>query len=166
MKDFDFASEMVIGKKHMKKLEYNVNDYKFVEILKKLFTKLNITELNEAHTKANNEYELFTTLGKDSNTEFHNIFYNELHDGWKEMKNEYEKFIKEVVLPFLELDEALVQTFPSFRVHLPNNVAIVINHYDSDENHKHPTGEINFIYAFTEMFDTNTVYVEKMPLLD
>ena len=166
MKDFDFASEMVMGKKHMKKLEYNVNDYKFIEILKKLFTKLNITELNESHTKANNEYELFTMLGKDSNTEFHDIFYNELHDGWKEMKNEYEKFVKEVVLPFLELDEALVQTFPSFRVHLPNNVAIVINHYDSDENHKHPTGEINFIYAFTEMFDTNTVYVEKMPLLD
>tara|TARA_B110001469_G_C9648399_1_gene329355 strand:+ start:3866 stop:4051 length:186 start_codon:yes stop_codon:yes gene_type:complete len=45
---------------------------------------------------------------------------------------------------------------------LPNNVAIVVNHYDSDKLHKHPTGEINFVYALTDMFDTNTINVEKM----
>ena len=49
---------------------------------------------------------------------------------------------------------------------LPNNVAVVINHHDSDELHKHPTGEVNFVMALTNMFDTNTINVEKMPRLE
>ena len=111
-------------------------------------------------------YELFTTVGKDSNTEFHKCFYKYLNDNGNEIKEEYTKFINNVVLPFLDLEEVLVQKFPSFRVQLPNNLAVVVNHYDSDNIHQHPTGEINFIHALTDMYDTNTVYVEKMPLLD
>jgi len=66
------------------------------------------------------------------------------------------------VLPYLNLDEALVQVYPNFRVHLPNNVAVVIEHHDSDKKHKHPIGEINFIVALTDMFDTNTIWTEKI----
>ena len=36
-----------------------------------------------------------------------------------------------------------------------SNVAIVMKHHDSDEKHKHPTGEINFIYAFSKIFVTS-----------
>ena len=162
MKDFDFSKEMVNGKKHMKKLEYNPNDYKFIELVTELFQ----SELNNLHNNAITKYELFTTVGKDSDTEFHRQFYNKLNNNWQEIKDEYSKFINNVILPFLGLDEALVQKFPSFRVHLPDNVAIVVNHYDSDSLHQHPTGEINFIHALTDMYDTNTVQVEKMPLLD
>lgn len=64
------------------------------------------------------------------------------------------------------MEEAYIQKFPSFRVHLPENVAVVVNHYDSDENHGHKKGEINFIYALTDMYGTNTVKVEKMPRLE
>ena len=162
MRNFDFSKEMIIGKKHMKKLEYNPDDYKFTKIVTDLFE----IELNNLHTKAENTYELFTTVGKDSNTEFHKCFYKYLNDNGNEIKEEYTKFINNVVLPFLDLEEVLVQKFPSFRVQLPNNLAVVINHYDSDNIHQHPTGEINFIHALTDMYDTNTVYVEKMPLLD
>ena len=96
----------------------------------------------------------------------HNKFYSHLNNNWQEIKDEYSKFIKEVILPFLDLEEALVQKFPSFRVQLPNNLAVVVNHYDSDSLHQHPSGEINFIYALTNMYDTNSVFVEKMPLID
>ena len=41
-----------------------------------------------------------------------------------------------VPMPYLNLNEALVQKFPTFRVMLPNNVAIVIEHHDSDDLHK------------------------------
>ena len=60
---------------------------------------------------------------------------------WILSSNKYSSLIEEIVLPYLGLEEALVQIYPTFRVHLPNNVAIVIKHYDSDENHKHPYGE-------------------------
>jgi hypothetical protein len=162
MREFDFSKEMVSGKKHMKKLDYNLNNYKFIQLVSDLFE----CELNNLHNQANTKYEIFTTIGKDSDTEFHRKFYNKLNDNWTEIKEEYSKFINNVVLPFLDLEEALVQKFPSFRVHLPNNVAITVNHYDSDTLHQHPTGEINFIHALTDMYDTNTVYVEKMPLLE
>lgn len=146
----------------MKKLDYNPNDFKFIKLVSELFD----CELNYLHNQANTQYEIFTTIGKDSDTEFHRKFYNKLNNNWTEIKEEYSRFITNVVLPFLDLEEALVQKFPSFRVQLPNNVAVVVNHYDSDTLHQHPTGEINFIYALTDMFDTNTVYVEKMPLLE
>ena len=69
-------------------------------------------------------------------------------------------------LGILNLNDAMVQKFPTFRVMLPNNVAIVVKHHDTDDLHKHPTGEINFIMGLTDMYDSNTVHVEKMPRLD
>ena len=71
-----------------------------------------------------------------------------------------------MVLPYLGLSEALVQRFPTFRVKLPDNVASSTKHYDSDPLHKHPTGEVNFIYALTDMYDSNSLNVEKMPRLE
>ena len=75
------------------------------------------------------------------------------------MKNIYNNLIKEVILPYLGLKEALVQQFPSFRIQLPNNVAVAKAHTDSSLGH--PYGEINFTYSITDMFDTNTIYIEK-----
>ncbi len=157
---FDFASNMVYGKKHLCKINYNLNKYNFVKLTEELFK----TNLSKLHEIQKNNYELFTELGKDSNTEFHKMFYKKLNEGW-EIQDEYDKFIKNEILPFLGLNEALVQKFPTFRVMLPNNVAITVNHHDSDHLHKHPKGEINFIMALTDMFDTNTVNVETMPRL-
>ena len=73
----------------------------------------------------------------------------------------YDKFAREVILPYLNLDEALIQVYPNFRVQLPNNVAVVVDHYDSDDKHHHPLGEVNFIMALTDMYDTNTIWTEK-----
>tara|TARA_B100001094_G_scaffold332783_1_gene406468 strand:- start:1251 stop:3212 length:1962 start_codon:yes stop_codon:yes gene_type:complete len=162
MNNFNFSEEMVYGKKHLCKLNYNKNEYNFIKLVSELYN----IELNKLHEIQEKSYELFTELGKDSHTEFHKKFYNKLDSGWNEIKDEYIRFIKEIILPFLELDEALVQVFPTYRVMLPNNVAIVINHYDSDNNHKHPKGEINFIYALTDMYDTNSLSIEKMARLN
>lgn len=160
MNSFSFASELVYGKKHMCKLNYDLNEYKFVELVTKLFD----CELKKLHTIKKNEYDVFTEVGKDSNTEFHKKFYKRLDEGW-EIQEEYEKFVKNVVLPFLGLQEAMVQKFPTFRVMLTNNVAIVVKHHDTDHLHKHPDGEINFIMGLTDMYESNTVHVEKMPRL-
>ena len=161
MNNFDFSKEMVLGKKHMCKLSYDIKKYKFIEYVENLFQ----SELNNLHNIQKQEYKLLTEVGKDSNTEFHKKFYNRLDEGW-EIQDEYEKFIKNEVLPFLGLNEAMVQKFPTFRVMLPNNVAILFNHHDSQELYNHPIGEINFIMGLTNMYDTNTVNVEMMPRFD
>ena len=157
-KDFDFSREMVYGKKHLCKLDFDTKQYKFVEMITELFG----VELNQLHTTQQNQYNVFTEVGKDSNTEFHKRFYKRLDEGW-DIQTEYDRLIQNEVLPFLGLSEAMVQKFPTFRVMLPNNVAIVCQHHDSDALHKHPIGEINFIMGVTDMFDTNTVNVETMP---
>ena len=65
------------------------------------------------------------------------------------------------IKPYLDIDEALVQKFPSFRVQLPYNVAVAKIHTDNSLGH--PFGEINFTYTFTEMKDTTSILIEKMP---
>ena len=125
-----------------------------------MVTDLFNTELNKLHIIQEQHYNVFTQVGKDSNTEFHKKFYKQLDEGW-EIQNEYDKFIKNEIFPFLGLNEAMGKKFPTFRVMLPNNVAIVVNHHDSDELHKHPLGEVNFIMALTNMYDSNTIHVEK-----
>ena len=159
--DFDFKNEMIYNKKHLDKVSIK-NNYKFINLVSELFD----CELNNLHNSTEEKYDLFTELGKDTQTIYHKIFYQKLNEGWNDIKIEYENFIKNEILPYLGLEEALIQQFPTFRVQLPNNVAVVINHYDSDDKHKHPTGEINFIYALTDMYDTNTIYVETMPRLE
>lgn len=164
MTSYNFSTQLVYGKQHLQKVHFDNQVYKFSQIVQNIFN----IELDKLHTFSDTEYPLFTPdmLGKDSHTEYHKLFYDTLRSKWPELTELYDTFIQDIILPYLELDEALVQKTPTFRVHLPNNVAVVIKHFDSDEKHHHPTGEINFIYALTNMYDSNTVWVEKMPRLE
>lgn len=159
LKHFDYSKEMIYGKKHLNKLQFDKKKYNFVSVVSKIFD----CELKDIHNWTETKYDFFgpDMLGKDTHTEFHKHFYKKLDNKWDELIELYDNFIKDIVLPYLNLDEALVQLYPNFRVHLPNNVAVVIEHYDSDKKHKHPNGEINFIVALTDMFDTNTIWTEK-----
>lgn len=159
MNNFDHSKEMVFGRKHLKKLSFDAKKYDFVKIITDLFD----FDLKNLHNWTDTKYDLFTPemVGKDTHTEFHKYFYEKVDSGWKELENTYNNFAKEVLLPYLGLNEALLQVYPNFRIQLPNNIAVCIEHYDSDEKHHHPNGEINFIVALTDMFDTNTIWTEK-----
>jgi len=161
MTSFDFCKDLVYGKKHLSLLSFEKENYDLYEEVQNLFQY----QLDEAHLNQEEKYDLFTEIGKDSHTVYHKKFYSKLdsQEGWESFVSKYNSFVEEVVLPHLGLEEALVQVYPSFRVHLPDNVAVVVKHHDSDPNHLHPFGEINFIYALTDMYETNTVKVEKMP---
>jgi hypothetical protein len=156
--DFDFEKEMVYGKKHINLLNFDKEKYSFLEILKKLFQ---VNDLSNLHLIQNEKYEVFKKFEDDSKTEFHNKFYSYLKsEEGNYIKEKYYNFIKDIILPYLGLKSALVQRFPTIRFHLPNNIAVARKHIDSEF---HPIGEINFSYAFTDMFDTNTFWIEKMP---
>lgn len=161
MNNFDFSNEMVIGRKHNNTLQYNNEVYDFRPFARECF---NIETLHEVH-KNNPTYELFTEFKTDVQTWYHKTFYNYLDsEKGEKMKLLYNKLIEEVILPYLNLDEALVQKFPSFRVQLPNNVAVAKKHNDTSLGH--PNGEINFTYTFTDMKGTSGILIEKMPMLE
>lgn len=141
----------------------DTNKYNFSEIVENTFE----CPLNKLHTIQKNDYQLFTRIGFDSDTEFHKTFYGKYKDGWDKLVNLYKKFIFEEVFPLVKEitgdHEFAYQTFPSFRVQLPNNVAVVKYHYDSDDEHGHPDGEINFVIPLTKMYDTNAIWTESKP---
>jgi hypothetical protein len=156
--NFNFEGEMVLGKKHINKLDFDKSKYDFVPFLQELF---NLKDLDKLHEQQTTEYEVFKKFGEDSNTEFHEQFYKYLKgENGVKIKDAYESFIKEVIFPYLGLNKALVQQFPTIRFQLPNNIAVARKHIDSEF---HPIGEINFSYAFTDMFGSNTIWIEKMP---
>lgn len=155
---FNFSEEMVLGKKHNNVLRYNNDNYDFRKYARECF---DIEKLDEVHIN-NPKYERFTEFKKDVQTWYHKKFYKYLDsERGNEMKKLYDKLIKEVILPYLNLSKALVQKFPSFRVQLPNNVAVAKKHNDNSLGH--PIGEINFTYTFTDMKNSTAILIEKMP---
>ena len=56
-------------------------------------------------------------------------------------------------------EDFLYQKFPTFRVHLPNNIAVGKFHKDADFGH--PKGEINFIIPLTDSYGSASVWVES-----
>jgi len=102
----------------------------------------------------------------ESKTEYHSAFYKRLnHDGpfsWTEIIDAYHGILREVVSPLVN-KEFIYQTFPSFRVHVPNYKATYKWHYDSDIDHRHPDGEINFQIPLTVMYGTSATWCESVP---
>tara|TARA_A100001515_G_scaffold43035_2_gene33959 strand:- start:2404 stop:3060 length:657 start_codon:yes stop_codon:yes gene_type:complete len=143
----------------MKIYNYNIKNYNFVTLFKQLFNQENLQNLHEDLEK---EYDFFSAPGIDSNTKFHKIFYDRMRAGWPEFLELYKKIIKNVIARELNIDEEFIyQKWPSFRVHLPNNVAVGGWHKDADYNH--PKGEINFIIPMTPMFESNATIAELTP---
>lgn len=158
MNSFSYPKEMIYEKKHLNQITFDKKKYDMVTIIQNLFDY----KLNKLHELVDEyKWDGKDNLGMDSHTKLHRKFYKKLDDGWDQLKEIYDNFAKEVLLPYLGLNEALLQIYPNFRIQFPENKAITTPHYDSDDLHHHPYGEINFIFALTDMFDTNTIWTEK-----
>ena len=158
MNNFNYPSEIIFGKKHLQNISFDKEKYNLVYILEKLFNH----KLSKLHELVDEyKWDGKDNLGMDTHTILHKKFYKRIDEGWDNLKDTYEKFAKEILLPYLGLNEALLQVHPNIRLQFPKNKAITVPHFDSDDLHHHPYGEINFIYALTDMFDTNTIWVEK-----
>ena len=139
--------------------DYDLSKYGFVSLFEELFGR---KDLHNLHLDLDKEYAFFSQPGSDSDTKFHRVFYDKMRAGWPEFLQAYQSFIKNEVAPIVGAkDELIYQKWPSFRVHLPNNVAVGGWHKDGDYNH--PSGEVNFIVAVTDMFESNTTIAESEP---
>jgi hypothetical protein len=144
--------------------KYNIKLYNFREMVQNVFE---CKKLENIHVLRKDLFPGETILSKpwpfnETTTGYQDTFYGKYHDGWEDMIASYELFIKNEIKPLFS-EDFLYQRFPSFRVHLPGLKAVNKWHYDSDEDHRHPEGEMNFHFGVTECFDTNAMWVESEP---
>jgi len=146
---------------------YDRSSYNFNELLTSLFE---VPSLELLHVFHKNMIQTGNIEWKDeSDSKFHKIFYSKLNlkgpgNRWNEMIDCYDRFVKNEIKSKLDSNtEFLVQQFPSFRVQTPNSKAIHKWHYDSDEDHGHPIGEINVQIPITVMYDTSATWIESIP---
>lgn len=130
-------------------------------MIEELFSCADLKKLHETVPQGQEYIELFK-VGADSSTIFHDAFYKKLNSGWEVFISTYENLVKFVIeAEGLNEEEYIYQRLPTFRVHLPNNLAVGDFHRDMDFNH--PRGEINFVVPITPMYGTNTIWCERAP---
>lgn len=139
-----------------KQIYFPATVYDFGKIVTQLFG-INLADLDTLLTE---QYKEQFKVGADSSTVFHKKFYDKYHEGWPELQGLYDKFIAEVIAPQYN-EDFLYQKFPTFRVHLPGNVAVGAFHNDAEFGH--PAGEVNYIIPLTNSDGTASVWVESEP---
>tara|TARA_R110000824_G_scaffold331078_1_gene517836 strand:+ start:14418 stop:15161 length:744 start_codon:yes stop_codon:yes gene_type:complete len=155
--------------------EYSLKKHPFIKLFQELYQ---VDKLDQIHTTLDKSFvdrvnkTLFTNK-TDDQTILHKIFYDTINNGWPEFEELYNKFIEELALEVFGADEIVYQTKPTFRVQLPNNVAVGGRakdqsglygfHRDTDKEYNHPPFEKNFILPLTDAGDTASLYVETGP---
>lgn len=149
---------------HKKIRQYNTDKYNFIKIVQEAF---NCKELDKIHEINQDMLPNAEVLARpwplnETTTDFHSKFYSSLDNRWEELSKMFDSFIKNEIASIVN-EPFIYQKFPSFRIQVPGLKAVNKWHCDSDENHRHPDGEINFIIAITKMFNNNTVWIESKP---
>jgi hypothetical protein len=139
---------------------YDTEKYAFISEIKKVFGVSDLHYLHEERKDLMPGYSL--TFENESTTNFHKAYYAKQNSGWPELESTYKEFVRNVVIPIVG-EDCVYQYMPSVRFHLPDQKAIHKWHYDSDKDHRHPVGEINFQIAITEMNEINATWCESSP---
>lgn len=142
----------------MRYIKYDINKFPFAEIYKKI---VDIDSLNLIHTSELNTYSEVFSREKDQSSVFHKLYYDNFEARFREI---YEKFLKECIRPLYD-DSIVYQKIPTFRVHLPGNIAVGEFHKDKwyrDSTWHEQTQEKNFFLPFTNAYDGNTIWVESV----
>ena len=139
---------------------YDTELYPFKEFIEKLYQVNKLEKLHELKPELLPNEKL--KFENEASTKFHKIFYDKLNNNWENFIKIYEKFIKNEIENLIE-EPFAYQYLPSYRVQIPDDQAVHKWHFDSDEDHKHPEGEINFCIAITDMKNTTAVWSETEP---
>lgn len=133
-------------------VEYSVDKFPFAEIVSDI---LNVRRLDDLHQLG--KMQKFTRE-TDQKTPFHERYYQ----NQERLFSYYDKLLQDVFGEHLiGTGNIVCQIAPTFRVHLPENIAVGEFHKDSD--YKHQKNEINFWLPFTNAFGTNSIWIESQP---
>jgi len=139
------------------KKRYDANKYQFDMFVKRCYGVEDLTKLHLLDSELCNAPLL--TQDNEAETFFHKTFYN---SDLTEITEVFRDFVSCEISPLFDGD-FLYQAFPSYRVQVPNQVAVSNWHYDNDEEHNHPEWEINFQVAVTDMYGSNCMWIESVP---
>jgi hypothetical protein len=142
--------------------DYSIEKYNFIKIVSDFFKVDPLENLHIFYSDIDKNFE----WKEESSSIFHKMFYEKLSLGnsneWKEIVDVYDSFVKNELNKHI-FGDFVVQKFPSFRIQLPNSKAINKWHFDSDEDHRHPEGEINIQIPLTVMHDSSATWIESIP---
>jgi hypothetical protein len=129
---------------------YDEKAFDFAAILRRMYDVEDLAKL-----RADEPLDRLT-VETDQATALHARFYDEFAG---QVSGLYREFVATVVPEVIGTTDFCFQRVPTFRVHLPGNVAVGEFHTDGDYNHR--DGEINFWVPFTPAFGSNSVWIEK-----
>lgn len=149
--------------------KYDTCEYPFHEMVQEMFSLKVSAEA--IHDLCADSSEI--TFEKDTMTFYQKTFYSSpLYDSFRDL---YYAFVKnEISKLFPGENYLVVQKDPQFRVCSPDKTALGVKSSDingrigmhCDADYNHPPQEKNFIVAITEMWDSNSVYIETSPNSD
>lgn len=93
------------------------------------------------------------TWQTDQQSPWHASFYASFEESWHTL---FDRFVREVVAPRLG-EPCYYQRVPTFRIQLPNNLAV--GEFHTDAQYHHPIGETSFWLPLTPTQSTSTVWV-------
>jgi len=145
----------------MIKINYITEDYPFREIVECWFENegiLPMPGLSSLHFEKT--YDLFEREN-DQSTIWHNYFYKMIRkdDSFNDI---YKIFLEDKIKPRFN-EEIVYQKIPTFRVHLPGNIAVGEFHKDKhyrNEKWANQVQELNYFLPLTKAYGTNTIWAE------
>jgi hypothetical protein len=120
-------------------------------------TALNTNDLSLIHKAIDQSYTL-RTVDNDDKTRFHEQFYSRLNAGWYDFIFLYHTLILEIKDFYNIKHELVFQKTPSFRVHLPGNLAV--GEFHSDSKYNHPWGELNISVPLTDAKPPRAIVID------
>lgn len=140
----------------MIKYKYDTEQYPFHKIVMEIF---NINQLDQIHLTLENKLNIPDDPSKDQSTSFHKIFYKTYDDESSKFLDIYNNFVRDLINTHFKNQKMCYQTKPTFRVQVPNNIAVAKWHKDKAYNHS--SNEINIFLPLTDAFETNTIWAES-----
>lgn len=141
-------------------VRYDTGRYPFRETVARALGLGPDIELEKVHEEPGGAYYPLLDRERDQSTDWHRRFYA----GWDRpggVSHLYRRFLLEVVAERGDPGPLLYQRVPTFRVHLPGNVAVGEFHRDLDYGHQ--AEELNWWLPMTLARETATVWIESAP---
>ena len=140
----------------MKKIKYDIKKYDFKEIVCNWLENYDLSKLHYVE-----QYEHFERE-TDQSTIWHAKFYEMIRSD-KSFDDVYVKFLTDVIKPRYG-EEIVYQKIPTFRVHLPGNIAV--GEFHKDKHYRNvewaeKVKETNYYVPLTKAYGTNTIWAES-----
>ena len=81
----------------MIKFSFDVNKYKFKEMVSDLFEVDNLEKIHEHNPELVKDDYRKLNIHNENTTDFHDKFYKKLNDNWTELYDAYDKFIHDEI---------------------------------------------------------------------